>query len=133
MKHTKSRIKQRNQTKFQVKDGAYAVIRYKPFQTGKIMNISRDGLTVRYLSNGHPLNETSELDIFIIDSNYYIEKIRVNTISDFELTDKDGFGFNNIRQRSFEFGKMKSGQLFYLDYFLENFTEQNFPEKSKDK
>jgi len=133
MKHTKNRIEQRNQTKFQVKDGAYAVIRYKPFQMGKIMNISRDGLTVRYLSNGHPLNETSELDIFIIDSNYYIEKIRVNTISDFELTDKGGFGSNNIRQRSFQFGKMKSGQLFYLDYFLENFTEKNFPEKTKDK
>lgn len=133
MKHAKNRIGQKNQTQFQVKDGAYAVIRYKPFQIGKIMNISKDGLTVRYLSNGQELNETFELDIFIIDSNYYIEKIRVNTISDFELIDKDGFGSDNIRQRSFQFGKMKSGQLFYLDYFLENFTEKNFPTKAKDK
>ena len=133
MKNTKKRIEQKNQKQFQVKDGAYAVIRYKPFEMGKIMNISRNGLTVSYLSNGQQLNETSELDIFIIDSNYYIEKIRVNTISDFELTDKDGFSSNKIRQRCFQFGKMKSGQLFYLDYFLENFTEKDFPPKIQDK
>ena len=133
MKNTKSRIEQKNQNQFQVKDGVYAVLSYKPFEIGKIMNISKDGLTVRYFSNGEQLNETSELDIFIIDSNYYIEKIRVNTISDFELTDKDGFSSNKIRQRCFQFGKMKSGQLFYLDYFLENFTEKDFPAKTKDK
>ncbi|MBW2641201.1 MAG: hypothetical protein JRE10_13860 [Deltaproteobacteria bacterium] len=133
MKNTKSRIEQKNQNQFQVKDGVYAVLSYKPFEIGKIMNISKDGLTVRYFSNGEQLNETSELDIFIIDSNYYIEKIRVNTISDFELTDKDGFSSNKIRQRCFQFGKMKSGQLFYLDYFLENFTEKHFPAKTKDK
>ena len=133
MKNTKNRIEQKNQKQFQVKDGVYAVLSYKPFEIGKIMNISKDGLTVRYFSNGKQLNETSELDIFIIDSNYYIEKIRVNTISDFELTDKDGFSSNKIRQRCFQFGKMKSGQLFYLDYFLENFTEKHFPATVKDK
>jgi hypothetical protein len=133
MKNKKNRIGQRDQTKFQVKDGVYAVLSYKPFETGKIMNISKNGLTVSYLSNGQQLNETSELDIFIIDSNYYIEKIRVNTISDVELTDKDGFSSNKIRQRCFQFGKMKSGQLFYLDYFLENFTEKDFPAKTKNK
>lgn len=133
MKNTKNRIEQRNQKQLQVKDGAYAVIRYKPFEMGKIMNISRDGLTVRYLSNGQQLNETSELDIFIIDSNYYIEKIQVNTISDFELTDKNGFSSNKIRQRFFQFGKIKSSQLFYLDYFLENFTEKHFPTKTQEK
>jgi len=133
MKNTKNRIEQKDQKQFQGKDGVYAVLSYKPFETGKIMNISKDGLTVRYFSNGEQLNETSELDIFIINSNYYIEKIRVNTISDFELTDKDDFSSNKIRQRCFQFGKMKSGQLFYLDYFLENFTEKDFPTKAKDK
>ena len=133
MKNTKNRIEKRNKKQFQVKDGAYAVIRYKPFEIGKIMKISRDGLTVRYFSNGQQLNETSELDIFIIDSNYYIEKIRVNTISDFELTDKDDFSSHNIRQRCFQFGKMKSSQLFYLDYFLENFTEKHFSTTAQDK
>ena len=127
MKNTKNPNEHRNQKQFQAKDGAYAVLSYKPFEMGKIMNINSDGLTVRYLSNGQPLKETSELDILIADSNYYIEKIRVNTISDFELIDKNDLGLKKIRQRYFKFGKLKSSQLFYLDYFLENFTRKDVP------
>ncbi len=123
MKNTKKIFEQRKHKRFQVKDGAYTVLRYKPVKMGKIINMSRDGLAVYYPSDGQQMtSETSELDIFIIDSYYYIEKIQVKTISDFELADKHPFSSKKIRQRCFQFGKTRSSQLFYLDYFLENFT-----------
>ena len=123
MKNTDMLVEQRNQNRFQVKGGAYAVLEYKPFKMGKIINISRNGLAVCYSSNGRPLKEIFELDIFIIDSNFYIEKIRVKTLNDFELAHQHLFSSSIDRQRCFQFGKMKSSQLFYLDYFLENFTQ----------
>ena len=130
MKNSKKRMEQRRQRRFPVKDGAYTVLECKPFKTGKIINISRDGLAVRYFGNGEPLKEIFELDIFILNSNFYIEKVRVNTISDIQMADKPSFSFDIIRQRCFQFGKMTSGQLFYLDYFIENFTQKKVSKKT---
>ena len=45
---------------------------------------SKDGLAVRYSSNGQQLSKSSELNIFIIDSIFYIEKIQVKIVSDFD-------------------------------------------------
>lgn len=95
---------------------------YKPAEMGQIINMSRDGLAVRYSIKGQQLSETSELDIFIVDSHFYFGKIQVKTISDFELPGKHPLGSKKTRQRCFQFGEIKSSQLFQLDYFLENYT-----------
>lgn len=84
---------------------------------------SKDGLAVRYSSNGQQSRMPSELDVFIIDSNFYIEKIQIKIVSDFEIGDKSPFSSQKNRQRCFQFGEMKSSQLFQLDYLLQNYTK----------
>jgi len=122
MKNTQKTLKQRNHQRFMIKNDAYAVLRYKPAEMGSIVNMSKDGLAVRYSTRKAQLNEIFEIDIFIVGCHFYIAKIPVQTIADFELSDKHSFGSKTIRQRCFQFGKMKAGQLFQLDYFLENYT-----------
>ncbi|MBU0767960.1 MAG: hypothetical protein KJ687_02550 [Proteobacteria bacterium] len=129
MKNTERPIEKRNHNRLQAKDGVYAIINYKPAIFGQIINISKDGMAVRYSSNAHRLSVPSELDIFIIDSNFYIEKIQIKFISDFEIGDKDPLNSQKNRQRCFQFGEMKSSQHFQLDYLLQNYTKKRCSDK----
>ena len=123
MKNTERPVEKRRHNRLQVNDGVYAIINYKPTIFGQIINISKDGMAVRYSSNGRQLNVPSESDVFIIDSNFYIEKIQIKIVSDFEIGDKFPFSSQKNRQRCFQFGKMKSSQHFQLDYLLQNYTK----------
>ena len=123
MKNTERPVEKRRHHRLQTIDGIYAIINYKPTIFGQMINISKDGMAVRYSSNGRQLNVPSESDVFIIDSNFYIEKIQIKIVSDFEIGDKLPFSSQKNRQRCFQFGKMKSSQHFQLDYLLQNYTK----------
>ena len=123
MKNTERPFEKRSHNRLQAKDGLYAIIKYKPTIFGQIINISKDGMAVRYSNNGQQSRMPSELDVFIIDSNFYIEKIQIKIVSDFEIGDKSPFSSQKNRQRCFQFGEMKSSQLFQLDYLLQNYTK----------
>ena len=123
MKNAERPVEKRRHHRLQTIDGIYAIINYKPTIFGQIINISKDGMAVRYSSNGQQLNMPSESDVFIIDSNFYIEKIQIKIVSDFEIGDKLPFSSQKNRQRCFQFGKMKSSQHFQLDYLLQNYTK----------
>jgi hypothetical protein len=123
MKNAERPVEKRRHHRLQTIDGIYAIINYKPTVFGQIINISKDGMAVRYSSNGKQLNVPSESDVFIIDSNFYIEKIQIKIVSDFEIGDKFPFSSQKNRQRCFQFGQMKSSQHFQLDYLLQNYTK----------
>ena|SRR5210317_1151738 len=123
MKNAERPVEKRRHHRLQTIDGIYAIINYKPTIFGQMINISKDGMAVRYSSNGRQLNMPSESDVFIIDSNFYIEKIQIKIVSDFEIGDKLPFSSQKNRQRCFQFGKMKSSQHFQLDYLLQNYTK----------
>ena len=129
MKNKERPIEKRSYNRLQAEDGVYAIIKYKPTILGQIINISKDGMAVRYSSKGQKLNDSSELDIFIIDSHFYIEKIQIKIISDFEIADKFSFSSQKDRQRCFQFGEMKASQLFQLDYLLQHYTNKKTSDK----
>jgi tRNA/tmRNA/rRNA uracil-C5-methylase (TrmA/RlmC/RlmD family) len=130
MKNTDSLVEKRSYNRLQAEDGVYAIIKYKPTILGQIINISKDGMAVRYSSNGQQLNDSSELDIVIIDSHFYIDKVQIKTISDFEIVDSSS---QEDRQRCFQFGEMKAGQLFQLDYLLQNYTKKRTSDKERSQ
>ncbi len=129
MKNTEGPVEKRSYHRFQAKDGVYAIINYKPVIFGQIINISRDGMAVRYSINGKQSSVSSELDVFIMDSNFYIEKVQIKIVSDFEVGGKSLLSSQTNRQRCFQFGEMKSSQHFQLDYLLQNYTKEGCSDK----
>jgi hypothetical protein len=128
MKNTERSVEKRSYNRLQAEVGVYAIIKYKPTILGQIINISKDGMAVRYSINGQQLSDSSELDIFIINSHFYIEKIQTKTIFDFQIVDS---GYQEDRQRCFQFGEMKASQLFQLDYLLQNYTKKRTSDKDR--
>jgi hypothetical protein len=115
-------IEQRKHKRFQVIDGSYAVLGYKPTMMGQIVNLSKDGLAVCYKNTDQHINESFKLDILKTDSNFYIEQLHVKTISDIEISDDRAFGSQKIRRRGVQFEDLNAIQLFQLYYFLQNYT-----------
>ncbi len=122
MPNTKKMTEQRKHKRFHVKDRTYAMLKYKPAMMGQITNMSKDGLAIRYTGMEQQLSDSNVLDIFMTDSSFYIEKLQVKTVSDYEITDKHSSGSNKARQRGVQFEELNPVQIFQLYYLLQNHT-----------
>ncbi len=111
---------QRKHKRFDVKDGAYSVLSYRPTVMGQIVNISMDGLAVTY--KGKRLKESNEVDLFISDAGFYIDQIPIKTISDHKLAGKLFSSSKTIWQRSLQFGDLTNDQKSQLKQFLQHYT-----------
>lgn len=120
MKKDDKADEQRKHKRFDVKDGAYSVLGYKPTVMGQIINMSMDGLAVIY--KGKRLKESSEVDLFISDAGFYLDQIPVKTISDHKLSGKFPFSSKTIWQRSMQFGELTEEQKAQMEHFLQYYT-----------
>ena len=107
------------------------MLKYKPAVMGRIMNMSKDGLAIRYIDGEQQLSGSNLLDIFMQDSSFYVEKLQVKTISDREVTDKHSSGSNKVRQRGVQFEGLNPIQLFQLYYLLQNYTKDRRSVKTR--
>ena len=110
----------RKQKRFEVKDGAFTVLSYKPTVMGQIINMSAEGLAVTY--KGKRLKESAEIDMFISDAGFYLDQIPVKTISDHKIAGKFLLSSEKIWQRSMQFGELADDQKSQLDEFLTHYT-----------
>lgn len=123
MPNTKKMIEQRKYKRFYVQNGTYAMLKYKPAVMGQIINMSKDGLAIRYADGEQQLCDSNVLDIFMTENSFYIEKLQVKTVSDREVTDKHSSDSNKARERGVQFDRLNPIQLFQLYYLLQNYTE----------
>ena len=72
------RSEKRSHTRFPVQDGVVAVPRSSLTKIGKVIDISIGGLAVRCPSEGSWLNGSGEIDLLLLDNEYYIHKIPVS-------------------------------------------------------
>ena len=110
----------RKHKRFEVKDGAYTVLSYKPTVMGQIINVSEKGVAATY--KGKRLKKSFEIDLFISDAGFYLEQIPVKTVYDHKIAGKFLFGSEKIWQRSMKFGELTDDQQFQLDEFLKLYT-----------
>ena len=119
-------VNQRRYARFQVPSySAYAVLRRhwprSPIM-GDIIDISLGGLSFRYVASEKSSYRSSNIDILLSDGSFYLNKVRVNTILDFEITNEVPFSSITMRRRGVQFGEMTDDQKSDLRYFIQNYT-----------
>ncbi len=76
----KDKIAERRTSKrFQVKNGGYAVINHGPVIMAPIINMSSNGLAVRYKNKKKLLRTSARIDIFSSSANFYLINIQIDT------------------------------------------------------
>ena len=120
----KELVERRKNKRFQAKDGALAVL--KPpwphsIRLGQIIDISMGGLSFRCIADEEQFNGSSELSVIFANHGFYLHKLPIKTVSDFE-TARMPFGSMTPRRRSVEFEKLRDDQMSQLQYFIQNHT-----------
>lgn len=108
----------RKHERYSVAQGAYAALSPKSSKIGQIVNISRGGLSLRYIDNdekGH-----HETHIFLSSKNSHVSKIPIKSVNDYNVSDEKGISKKKVRQVGIQFGEMNLHQLIGLDSYIAN-------------
>ena len=103
--------------RFQVKDLAIAVSNKPAPQVGRIVNISKGGMAIRYLDQDDWSGNAESIDI-LVDSSFLITNIPVQNVSDFMVENHDPFIVMSERQCCFKFGLLTLEQEDRLNEFI---------------
>jgi len=125
MTNTKDFIEKRKHKRFKAKKGAFAYLGSDHNKPGHIKDISKGGLAFQYDTSGEQFDGLAEMDILLASDNFYLKKLPVRTVVDFEVNNKisvSSLPYLPLRQRNMEFGEMKPLQIFQLYYFLQHHT-----------
>jgi len=115
-------IERRKVPRLRVHEGAYAAVRPQYHKVGQIIDISPNGLSFAYVDTSSNQDDSSELDIFLLNADYYLKRIPFEAITDFGMPPQSPFGSFVSRRRGVRFGRLSSSQLFRLKFFIDHYT-----------
>jgi hypothetical protein len=112
----------RKYIRFRAKDGALIELRSLRGRLGEIIDISKGGLAFRYIDIGDRPKGSFELDIFLKETGFRLEKVPAKTISDLETKKYFPYSTTKTRRQGVQFGKLRRQQISKLDDFIKNYT-----------
>ena len=117
-------VERRQHKRMEVRDGAFVLLGPRSTKLGRIIDIGMGGLSFSHMARERPPSELSELDIFIIDSDFYLECLPFETIADFK-THENPFSSITMRRSGVQFGELGRNQVSQLEHFIQNYTIGN--------
>ena len=99
-----------------------AVFKSKPAKMGRILEISRTGLSFSYIANGSDEIENQQLDILLADENFLLPKLKFKPVKTSEDETETPFNPLSIKKQSVRFVGLTARQQSKLDYFLRKYT-----------
>jgi hypothetical protein len=115
----------RQHNRFKVQNGGFAALRSQFTVLGQIIDISRGGLTFRYVASEARTTRTNgsaELNILMTDGSFCFEKVAFKTIWDSAIPDEFSFGPITLRHCGVKFGELTHSQKVDLEYFIRVYT-----------
>jgi hypothetical protein len=112
----------RRHKRFKVKEGAYAVTWPNYNKLCPIKDIGKGGLAFQFIEDGEQTKGSLELEIFSTVEDFYMKKIPVRTVLDFELENTVSSDSTPMRQLCMKFGKLNYPQKLLLGFFIQKFT-----------
>jgi hypothetical protein len=116
-------VERRKHKRYRCKEGAYAVLSGPVSKMGQILDISRGGLSFRYIDIGDRPRETCILDILKEDNVFRLENVGFKVISDLDASKDFPFSTIPMRRCGGELTGLSNGQINDLEYIIESYTE----------
>ena len=116
------RDERRENKRFHASTGVFAVLGPNSTKVGRVIDISLSGLAFRHVDKEEPLSGLHELDVFMIDGDFHVNKIPFEAVSDYEIVDKGPSALMRLRQSGLRFGALTPSQRSQLEYFIQNHT-----------
>lgn len=117
----KNPVEQRRYKRLQVRDGAFVLLGPDSTKLGRIIDISRGGLSFSHMARAGPSNDLFELDLFLIDTDFYLSGVPFVTVWDLK-THENPFSSITMRRCGVQFGELTPGQRTEIEYFIQDHT-----------
>ncbi len=101
---------------------AFAVIKSKPIKMGQIINISTEGLAFHYINRQGGSNSLFKMDILLAKDAFYLDRLLFKPIFDVEIKADLPLNSFTIRKCGVKFGELNHRQRSQLEYFICNHT-----------
>ena len=122
MRNKEGLIEKRKHQRYKVKGKAFAISSPDYKNLGQIRDISKGGLSCQFIENGEQTKNSNEIEIFSAVGDFYLKKLPVRTVLDFEIDNTVSSNSMPMRQWSMQFGKLNYLQRLLLNFFLQNYT-----------
>ena len=122
MKNKKVLNERRKHKRFKVKEGAFAVAWPDNNKLGPIKDISEGGIAFQFIEDGEQTKGSLDVEIFSTVDDFYMKKLPVRTVLDFELENTVSLNPTPMRQLSVKFGKLNHPQKLLLSFFIQKYT-----------
>ena len=129
MTKRKGVAERRQHKRFQVHDGAFAVLRPRSDIlgqvidiVGQIVDVSKGGLMFRYIAGENRSHEPFKLDIVLAGHSFHLDKIPFKAASDMDMADPLSFTPTTMRCQGVQFGALTHDQKAQLEYFIGNYA-----------
>jgi hypothetical protein len=124
MPHDSYQNEKRKFPRFKLRDLAIAVPNKPTSQVGRIVNISKGGMAVRYLEQEDWGDDADTIDI-LINNNLFLTSVPVQNVNDFKVDSYVPLSVTRERQCCFKFGRLSLSQEKLLDTFIMLHTAGN--------
>jgi hypothetical protein len=114
-------VEKRKHKRFQVRPGAFVLLKPSGIAACRLLNISMDGLTFDSISTQAEPIEATELDIFLTDSPVRVSDVPCRSIWDLTIYEKPSISLHR-RRCGVQFGKLTPDQKTQLEYFIRKNT-----------
>jgi hypothetical protein len=121
MAKTKVPVERRKDRRFQVRNGAFVILKPSGVTACRLLNISMDGLTFDCVSGQAEPVEATELDIFLTDVPIHVSDIPCRSIWDLTVYERPSVALYR-RRCGVQFGELTPVQKAQLEYFIQNYT-----------
>ena len=117
-----AKTERRQRQRFKAIEGAFAALVNHNSKLGQIKDISKAGLSFRYIDDPNQSNDAHELKIILGNRGLYLDKIPFRQIFDFEITNEYSFSSIKMRQVGLQFGELTAEQEHRLHVFIQEHT-----------
>jgi hypothetical protein len=122
MNTTQMPVERRQQPRFKAAEGVFAALVNHDSKLGQIKDISKLGLSFRYIDSGNEPSEASVLKIIIGRGGLYLDKLPFKKVADFQINSEHSFSSLKICQIGLQFGELTQQQCTRLDHFIQKHT-----------
>lgn len=116
-------LDQRRHKRFRAKEGMFTVLRDNGTDIlGTVLDISKGGLSYRYVPKDGSQGRWFELDIFMSGEGYRAERLPFRTVTDFEIDQDVPFSTVPVRRSGVQFGSLTPEQINQVENVIINDT-----------
>ena len=119
-----SKHNRRKERRLTIQEGVFAALRPHFKKLGKVNDISLNGLSFDYISNGNSSEGHLEVDLFGTKKTFYLGQIKCRVVSDSQMDNQTPLSSLRISRLSLEFETLTDEQISKLKHVIRNYSER---------